>query len=85
VYADGKPEGGWIPEQKISLSNALWAYTYGSAYQLGKEDFLGTLEVGKKADIVVLNKNLFTVTPNEYLGTESKLTILNGKEVYKNM
>ena len=85
LHADGKPEGGWIPEQKISLANALWAYTYGSAYQLGKEKFLGTLEVGKKADITVLNKNLFAIEPEEYLGTKAKLTVFNGKVVYEKL
>ena len=82
-HADGEPWEGWIPEQKISLSNALWAYTYGSAYQFGKESFLGTLEPGKKADIAVLDKNLFAVNPEDYLGTKSKLTLLNGKVVYQ--
>ncbi len=82
-HDDGLPEGGLVPEQKISLSEALWAYTYGSAYQLGKEDFLGTLEPGKKADIAVLDKNLFAVDPSEYIGTKARMTIKNGDIVYK--
>lgn len=84
-HADGKPEGGWVPKQKISLSNALWAYTYGSAYQLGKEDFLGTLEIGKKADIAVLDRNLFSIEPGCYIGTKSKLTLYNGNVVLNNL
>jgi len=84
-HADGEPSGGWIPEQRISLSNALWAYTYGSAYQFGKESFLGTLTPGKKADIAVLDKNLFAVHPEMYLGTKAKLTLLNGRAVYSRM
>jgi predicted amidohydrolase YtcJ len=83
LHNDHKPAGGFIPEQKISLSEVLWGYTYGSAYQLGKEKFIGTLEVGKKADIAVLDKNLFAVTPDEYIGTEALLTLLNGKVVYE--
>lgn len=82
-HDDGLPEGGIVPEQKIELSKTLWAYTYGSAYQLGKEDFLGSLEPGKKADIAVLDKNLFAVDPSEYIGTRARMTIKNGKVVYK--
>ena len=83
LHADGKPAGGFIPEQKISLANALWAYTYGSAYQLGQEDFLGTLEVGKRADIAVLDKNLFAADPEAYMGTKAKLTLFRGNVVYE--
>ena len=84
-HADGKPKGGWTPEQKISLSNALWAYTYGSAYQFGIEGFLVTLGIGKKADVAVLDKNLFVDEPIDYLGTKAKLTLFNGKIVFNNL
>ncbi len=83
IHDDGTPEGGIYPEQKISLSECLWAYTYGGAYQLEKEDILGTLEVGKLADITVLDKNLFRVNPVEYRSTEALLTIVDGKVVYE--
>ena len=82
-HNDGKPEEGFIPEQRISLSNALWAATFGSAYQLGKESFLGTLEVGKKADIAVLERNLFQTDPEKWIGTEAKLTMKAGEIVYR--
>lgn len=82
IHDDGNPQGGFIPEQKISLANCLWAYTYGDAYQQGKEQFLGSLTAGKKADITVLDKNLFLSEPSEYIGTKAKLTLLNGKIVY---
>lgn len=82
VHDDGLPEGGIHPEQKVTLSECLWAYTYGGAYQLGKEDILGTLEVGKLADVTVLNNNLFKIDPKEYLKTSAKLTMINGQIVY---
>ena len=63
IHDDGTPKGEINPEEKVTLSECLWAYTYGGAYQLGKEDILGTLEVGKLADITVLDRNLFSSDP----------------------
>ena len=83
IHDDGTPAGGIHPEQKVSLSECLWAYTYGGAYQLGKEDLLGTLEAGKIADITVLNRNIFTTQPQEYRSIEACLTLVEGKVVYK--
>ena len=82
IHDDGTPKGGINPEQKVSLSQCLWAYTYGGAYQLGKEDILGTLEVGKLADITVLDRNLFKCEPEDYRKTEALLTMIDGKIVY---
>ena len=82
LHDDGTPKGGINPEQKVSLSQCLWAYTYGGAYQLGKEDILGTLEVGKLADITVLDRNLFKCEPDDYRKTEALLTMIDGKIVY---
>ena len=83
IYPDGKPEGGWNPEQRISLSNALKAYTAGGAYMCGKEDVLGTLEAGKLADITVIEKNLFAVPAEEMLDCKVLMTMVNGEEVYQ--
>jgi predicted amidohydrolase YtcJ len=83
VHDDGTPRGGIFPEQKLTLGECLWAFTYGGAYQLGREHELGTLEPGKLADITVLNKNIFDAAPEEYLSIESRLTLLNGRIVYE--
>ena len=80
---DGMPEAGWVPEQRITLAEALKAYTYGSAYCEGMEDEVGTLEPGKAADVIVLSKNLFEVEPAEYLDTKVKLTVFDGNVVYE--
>lgn len=82
VFNDGKPEGGINPEQKIGISEALWAFTWGGAYQLGKERIKGSLEVGKCADIAVLDHNLFTCDASEIQTTESELTLINGRIAY---
>ena len=83
VFNDGKPEGGINPEQKISVAEALWAYTWGGAYQLGKEQLKGSIEVGKRADIAVLDHNLFTCNADEIVGTESVLTLIDGRIAYE--
>ena len=83
VFNDGKPEGGINPEQKISISEALWAYTWGGAYQLGKEEIKGSLEVGKHADIAVFEHDLFTCDPGLIQKTESELTLIDGRIVYE--
>ena len=80
---DGTPEEGWVPEQRITMAEALKAYTYGSAYCEGVENQIGTLEAGKLADVIVLSKNLFEVEPKEILETTVDLTVFNGKVVYE--
>ncbi|MFC7393172.1 amidohydrolase [Scopulibacillus cellulosilyticus] len=85
VHNDGEPKGGWFPEEKISLAETLRAYTLGGAYGNFEEDQLGTLEAGKLADIIVLNRNLFDVEASEILNSKVKLTIVDGKVVYSNL
>ncbi len=80
---DGKPEGGWYPEQRITMAETLKAYTWGSAYIEGCDEDLGTLEAGKLADIIILDKNLFEIEPPEILGTKVVTTIMDGKIVYE--
>lgn len=80
----GLPEGGWYPEQRITMAEALKAYTYGSAYVEGVEDDLGTLAEGKLADIVILDRNLFTIAdPKEILDTKVVTTIFDGEVIYE--
>lgn len=79
---DARPEDGWIKEQRITLAEALKAYTYGSAYIEACEDDLGTLEIGKLADIVILDRDLFAIEPKEILETKVYMTIMDGEIVY---
>jgi len=76
------PEG-WFPAERISMAEALRAYTLGSAYAMGIDDRLGTLSAGKVADICVLDRNLFACSPAEVLETKSVLTVLGGRVVYE--
>src|SRR5262249_19331460 len=81
---DGKHPEGWFPEQKITVKQALEAYTQGSAYAAFQEKDRGTLEPGKLADFVVLSRDI--LNPNErdnIAKTEVLMTVVGGKAVYE--
>jgi hypothetical protein len=77
------PEGGWFPEQKLSLSEAIKYFTWGSAYASFEENIKGTLEPGKLADITVFSQDIFSVEPKEILAIPVAYTIVGGKVVYE--
>jgi predicted amidohydrolase YtcJ len=79
----GEPEGGWFPEQKISMEEALKAYTLNNAYAAFEADIRGSLKAGKLADITVCDRNLMTIPPEDILGMNIEMTIVDGKIVYK--
>jgi hypothetical protein len=79
---DDKHPGGWYPEQKISLAEAIEAYTMGSAYAEASEKVKGSLTPGKFADIVILDSDLFTLAPEKLMGARVTTTIAGGKVVY---
>ena len=80
---DDKNPGGWVPEQKITVGEALRAYTYGNAWATFNEQKWGTLAAGRFADVVVLDRDPFAVAP-ESLGTITpRYTIVGGKVIYK--
>jgi len=77
------PEGGWFPEQRLTMEEAIKLFTSGSSYASFEEDIKGTLEPDKLADMVVLTKDLFTIAPREILTTEAAYTILGGRIVFE--
>ncbi|HLG94664.1 MAG TPA: amidohydrolase [candidate division Zixibacteria bacterium] len=79
----GQPEGGWFPEQRLSMMEAVRAYTLGSAYADFRENELGSITVGKLADLVVLDKNIFTIPLRGVLSTSVLMTVMDGKIVYR--
>jgi len=81
---DGKNPRGWVPEQKITVEEALRAYTSSCAYAEFGEKNKGTLEAGKLADVVVLSQDIFRINPNEIQKTRVVITIVGGKVVYGN-
>jgi predicted amidohydrolase YtcJ len=71
------------PDERIDLPEALAAYTIGAAYAMGLEEETGSIEVGKRADLVVLAENLFDVPPRRLGRTRVLLTLLDGAPVYE--
>lgn len=81
--SDGKNPDGWVPEQKITLAEALRAYTAGNAWAVFAESQWGTLAPGRDADLVVLDRNLFTMAPESLATARVSVTIVGGKIVYR--
>lgn len=80
---DGKHPDGWIPEQKVSVQEAVRAYTLGSAFAEFQEKDKGTIAAGKLADMVVVSRNVFEIEPNEIEKAKVVLTIVDGRVVYE--
>jgi len=80
---NGQPEGGWFPEQKISVEEALKAYTINNAIAAFDGDARGSLKAGKLADITVLDQNLLKIDPKDILKINVDMTIVDGKVVFE--
>lgn len=78
----GYPKDGWYPEERITLAQAIIAYTHGSAYAAGNEEWCGTLEPGKAADFVILDRDIFAAPVQEILSTSVLETYLGGQKVF---
>ena len=79
----GTPEEGWFPEQRISVEEAIKAYTINNAYAAFEDDIRGSLTEGKLADITVFDRNLIEIPQSEILEAEVTLTIVDGKVVFR--
>ncbi len=80
---DGRNPNGWIPEQKISVAEAVHAYTVAAAYAEGEETIKGSLAPGKLADLVVLSDDIFHIDPVAIEKVKVDMTIFDGKIVYE--
>jgi len=80
---DGKRPGGWVPQQKISLVEAIRAYTVGAAFAEFQEAEKGSIEPGKLADIVILSEDILTIPPESIRGARVDVTIAGGKVVHE--
>ncbi len=80
---DGKHPAGWFPEERLSVEEALGAYTRGSAYAAFEEKAKGTISPGKLADLVVLSEDLFSISPEKIRDARVVLSIVGGKVVYQ--
>jgi len=78
----GGPQGGWQPQEKISLEDCIRAYTSGSAYGEFMEGKKGELKAGEFADFIVLSNDLTKVEPREFTNTKVLRTVVGGRTVY---
>jgi len=79
---DGLPPTGWHPSERISRSTALYAYTEGAAYAACREDVVGSITPGKRADFVVLSQDIMEIPPTQLLDTRVLATYLDGTPTY---
>jgi len=80
---NGYPEGGWLPEQKMTIEEAIKGYTIWAAYAAFQEEILGSIEVGKYADFTILDKDILTIDPLDILSTKPIYTIVGGQLKYQ--
>jgi hypothetical protein len=73
----------FLPDERITLAQAIRAFTMGSAYVNHLDDVTGSIEVGKRADLVVLSRNLFELPPAEITSAEVLLTLVDGRPVHE--
>jgi predicted amidohydrolase YtcJ len=78
-----EPDQTWMPDQTLNLEQAIAAYTINGAYLVHAEDLTGSVETGKLADLVVLEQNLFEVSPLEIHTVNTDMTIFDGRVVYE--
>ncbi len=79
----GEPVGGWQPQERLTMAEAIRCHTFESAYAEFAENVKGEIKVGMLADLVIHSKDLLTIEPKEILTTEPVYTIFNGKIIYE--
>ena len=79
----GEPEGGWFPEQRLTLADAIRSYTLEPAFAEFQENVKGSISVGKYADLVLLSQDIFSIPAEEILNTVVEMTVFDGKIVYQ--
>jgi hypothetical protein len=80
---DGRPAGGWLPEERLSVADALGAYTAGSAFAAHAEGRRGRIAPGMDADLVVLDRDLLAAGASAIIGTGVRLTVIGGRIVHR--
>jgi predicted amidohydrolase YtcJ len=80
---EGKPEGGFYPQQRVTLAEAIAGYTIGAAFAGRREKTEGSLESGKVADLIVISQNLFDIDPHKIANTKVITTMVGGWVVYQ--
>ena len=81
--AEGTPEAGFVPEQRLTVAQAVDGYTLGAAFAGRREKTEGSLEAGKLADLIITSQNIFDVNPHKIGATKVVTTIVGGRVVYQ--
>ncbi|MBU2515844.1 amidohydrolase family protein [bacterium] len=81
--ADGTPKNGWYPDQKVTVEEAIYAYTMAPALASGAGHTLGSLSIGKFADMVVLDRDILSIDPADIINTSVELTLVDGQIAYR--
>jgi hypothetical protein len=80
---DGKHPAGWFPEQKLTIEEAIEAYTMGSAFAEFQDRDKGSITIGKLADMILLSEDLLTIAPAKIRDVKVLKTIVGGKVVFE--
>jgi predicted amidohydrolase YtcJ len=81
--SEGQPAAGFVPEQRLTVAQAVEAYTLGAAFAGRHEKTEGSIEIGKLADLIILSQNIFDVEPRKIGATKVLTTIVGGRVVYQ--
>ena len=81
--SEGKPVGGFVPSQRLSVAQVVNGFTLGAAYAGHREKTEGSIEPGKAADLIIVSKNIFEIDPHRIGDTKVTTTIVGGKIVYE--
>ena len=79
----GHPSGGWLPDQRLSVEEALRGFTVDAAWSCFDEETRGSLAVGKLADLVVLDPDILALPPEQLPEAQVLMTIVGGEVVYR--
>ena len=79
---DGKPDGGWFPQERLDLETSLRSYTINNAWAEGEEANKGSLSVGKLADLVIIDRDLFAIPPTQIKNAKVLVTVVGGRIVH---
>src|ERR1700730_1281996 len=80
---EGKPESGFVPEQRLTVEETVHGYTLGAAYAGRREKTEGSIAPGKLADLVIVSQNIFEIDPHRIGETKVLMTIVGGRVVYQ--
>jgi predicted amidohydrolase YtcJ len=80
---EGLPAGGWLPNERLTLEEAIQGYTMGGAFAARREKTEGSIEAGKLADVIIISQDLFKIAPNQIGKTKVMMTMVGGKVVYQ--